>query len=249
MGDRIVDYTDMATVSRLITEYEAAVRKPTQFYRPLGDGVLLWRMPHFYHGDELAIDEMMTLAKKHSAVILDLRNNPGGSAATLSYLVGGFFDREVLLGVQRTRAGESRLTTRVRDRDPYRGLLVILVILVNSGSASASEVSTRAMQLEGRAIVVGDRTMGAVVVSRYLPHEVGFGRRVQYGAMISIRDMVMSDGNRLEGVGVVPDHVVLPSGADLAAKRDPQLARALELVGVKMDPATAGALARRGAGQ
>lgn len=241
MGERIVDLDNPATVSRLINEYEAAVRIPTHYYQSLGDDVLLWKMPNFIYGDERGIDEMMGRAKKHRAVILDLRNNPGGAVRTLQYFVGGFFDREVEIGTEVTRAGRERLATKVRDRDPYRGLLVILV---NSGSASAAEITARALQLEGRAIVVGDRTMGAVVVSRYYGHEVGFGRRVPYGASITVSDLVMSDGQRLEGVGVAPDHVVLPDGAALASRHDPQMAKALELVGVTMDAEAAGQLLR-----
>jgi C-terminal processing protease CtpA/Prc len=53
---------------------------------------------------------------------------------------------------------------------------------------------------------------------------------------------MMPDGKSLEHVGVTPDELLLPSGADLAAKRDVVIARALDLVGVKITPEKAGAL-------
>ncbi|HKO60647.1 MAG TPA: hypothetical protein VJV03_05765 [Pyrinomonadaceae bacterium] len=52
----------------------------------------------------------------------------------------------------------------------------------------------------------------------------------------------MTDGKSLERVGVVPDELMIPSGADLAAQRDPVLSHAANLAGINLDPAKAGAL-------
>jgi len=186
MGERIVDFTNAATISRLIMEYDAAGRRPTQFYRSLGDSVLIWRMPRFLFDDQRNIDEMIDRARKHRALILDLRNNPGGAVVTELHLLGRLFNREVRIGERRTREGTEAVVV-APGKDPYLGLLVILV---NSGSASAAEITARATQLEGRAIIVGDRTMGAVVTSRMFMHEVGHDRRVSYGASITVADVV-----------------------------------------------------------
>jgi C-terminal processing protease CtpA/Prc len=62
---------------------------------------------------------------------------------------------------------------------------------------------------------------------------------------VTVADLVMPDGGKLENVGVIPDELVLPTGDDLAAGNDPALARALTVLGVPTTPKQAGALAGR----
>ena len=81
------------------------------------------------------------------------------------------------------------------------------------------------------------------MVSRYYPQRVSGERSdLLFGLSITNADVLMPDSQRLEVRGVVPDTIVLPTGADLAAKRDPQLARALAIAGVTVTPEEAGRL-------
>jgi C-terminal processing protease CtpA/Prc len=244
-GAKVVDLTDMEVRRRLIVEYEDAARAPTHFYRSFGDSVIVWRMPQFIYGDEQAIDEMLKRVRGHRALILDLRNNPGGSVDTQLYLAGSFlpFGDSTHVFTMKKRKGDEVLRARNRGREIFTGRMVVLV---NSNSASAAEITARILQIEGRGTVVGDRSAGAVVTSLQFTHEVGGVERVmQYGASISVADVIMPDGNRLENIGVTPDVVVLPTGEDIAAKRDPQMAKALEIVGMKMTPAEASLAVRK----
>jgi C-terminal processing protease CtpA/Prc len=87
---------------------------------------------------------------------------------------------------------------------------------------------------------VGDRSEGAVMGSREFVHYVGGDKGLVYAVTITVQDMVMDDGNRLENAGVEPEFIIVPTGADLAAKRDPQMAKALALAGIQLDPVQAG---------
>ena len=115
-----------------------------------------------------------------------------------------------------------------------------LVVLVDSRSASAAEIFARLIQLERRGTVLGDRSAGAVMEARQFPHKSGIDVVAFWGMSITDADVIMSDGKSLEKTGVSADEAILPTPADLTAKRDPVLARAAELVGVKLDAAQAG---------
>jgi C-terminal processing protease CtpA/Prc len=78
--------------------------------------------------------------------------------------------------------------------------------------------------------------------ARYFPHKSGVDVVAFWGVSITDADLIMADGKSLEKTGVNPDENLLPSAADLAAKRDPVLARAADLVSVKLDAAKAGSL-------
>ena len=117
-----------------------------------------------------------------------------------------------------------------------------VIVLIDSRSASASEIFARTIQLEKRGVVIGDRSSGAVMRARHFPHQLGFDTVIPYGVSVTDADVIMSDGKSLEKTGVTPDELLLPTGAEMAAKRDPVLVRAAALAGVTLDPEKAGSL-------
>jgi carboxyl-terminal processing protease len=177
-------------------------------------------------------------ARQAKAMVLDLRDNPGGDVEALRELVSRLFDRNVRVGTEVTRKAERPLEARGR-KDAFTAPLAVLV---DSRSASASEVAARVVQVEKRGTVIGDRTAGAVMLSRIFPHQLGMDVITVYATSITVADLRMSDGGTLERVGVTPDEIVLPTGADLAAGRDPALARAITRLGGTITPEAAGKL-------
>ena len=67
----------------------------------------------------------------------------------------------------------------------------------------------------------------------------GADTQIFYGFSITDANLIMADGKSLEHTGVTPDEIVLPTAKDLAAGRDPAMARATELAGLPMDPVAA----------
>ncbi len=206
-------------------------------YAESGDALLVLQVPEFFFSD-VAVREMMDKARKHNALILDLRGNPGGSVETLGYLAGDMFDKDVKIA-DRVGRKESKPLIAKGSHHPFTGKLVVLV---DSRSASASEIFARLMQIEKRGIVLGDRSSGSVMEARRFSEKTGTNTVVFFGVSVTEADLIMTDGKSLEHVGVTPDELILPTAADLASGRDPVLARAAELLGVKMRPEDAGKL-------
>ncbi len=194
------------------------------------DSVLLWKMPSF-NVDTGLVDDMLKRARKGRALVIDLRDNPGGRVKALHRLIAGLFESDIPVSHMRTREGDEEVVIKPR-KNPFLG---DLVLLVNSESASASEILARTIQIGQRGVVIGDRTAGAVMTARGHVHEVGFGRVWKYAVLVSTSDYIMADGKSLENIGVVPDEIILPSGLDLREERDPVMSRALELVGITVD--------------
>lgn len=117
-----------------------------------------------------------------------------------------------------------------------------VIALIDNDSGSAAEILARVLQLEKRGTIIGDRSGGKVMQSMRYGREMGGNKIVPYGASITNADVIMSDGKSLEHTGVMPDKLLLPTGADLAARRDVVLARALALAGMRVDAAAAGTM-------
>src|SRR5262249_4840194 len=188
--------------------------------------------------EDFQVDRVISVGRKHRGLILDLRDNPGGAVPVLDQLLGGFFDHEVKIADPVARRPMKPQVARP-GKEPFTGKLVVLV---DSNSASASEVFARVIQLEKRGTILGDRSGGMVMQGRLFHYKLGAGTLVYFGAMITDADLVMPDGHSLERKGVSPDELILPSAANLYHDEDPVLARAAELLGVKMTPAEAAKL-------
>jgi carboxyl-terminal processing protease len=218
-------------------------------FRDVGGELFVWKMESF-RIDDKALDEMMRRALPFKAMILDLRGNGGGYEKALLRLLGYFFDREVKLGDIKRRKEVKPLVAKPRGAGAY--FAGRLVVLIDSNSGSAAELFARTVQLEKRATLLGDRSSGHVMRSRLYGESTfrgswDFATYSFFAVSVTDADIRMADGGSLEHVGVTPDELLLPTGADLLAGRDPVLSRAAAILGFKLDPQQAGALFPRAA--
>jgi carboxyl-terminal processing protease len=220
---------------QIIRDEENSDHLVRQIYIESGD-VMIWKMPEFDMTDE-EVDNLFSFARKHKSLILDLRGNLGGYTKTLERMVGNVFDHDVKIA---DRVGRKELKPQLAKSRGSKAFSGKIVVIVDSQSASAAELFPRVMQLEQRGTVIGDRTSGSVMEARLYQASQGTDSVILYAFSITDADLIMKDGKSLEHSGVVPDEVVLPTAKDLAEGRDPVMAHAFELVGLKPDPAQVG---------
>lgn len=202
-------------------------------YQELGNQLMILKLPSLLLSN-VEVDELIGKARKHSTLILDLRDNEGGAVTAVTEFVRGMFERDVKI-VDEIRRDKSTPLIAKGKRD--RAFTGKLIVLADSKSASGAEVIARLVQIEKRGVVLGDLTSGSVMAAEYHPHQLGMGlATLIYGVMVSVADFVMTDGKSLEHVGVTPDEKMLPSREDLLNNRDPVMARAAEMAGVTLSP-------------
>jgi carboxyl-terminal processing protease len=205
-------------------------------YYELSKEVLVWKMPAFRFRIVTRAERKL---KDRKALILDLRGNPGGYVEALEGFTGYFFDSNIKISEAKGRKKFKPSLAESRGDKAFKGQIVVLI---DGGTMSEAELFARTMQLQKRGIVIGDRSAGSVMRSRFYPMHHGGYNEMLYGIFVTEADVIMPDGNSLEHIGVTPDELLLPTAQDLSAKADPVLARAAAMVGVKLDAKKAGEL-------
>jgi carboxyl-terminal processing protease len=153
------------------------------------------------------------------ALILDLRGNPGGVGAMAIPIAARLVDKPLVLGSIQFRDYANTLTASPSlGVTPFAGRVVLLT---DEGTASTSEILAAGLQEAGRAFVVGDTTLGAVLPSAIA--ELPGGAVMQY----VVADFRTPKGILIEGRGVQPDRRVVETRAGIAAGRDAVLDAAL----------------------
>lgn len=166
--------------------------------------------------------------KKEKGLIIDLRSNPGG-----------YLDASVDIASLFLEAGEVVLREQSKDKKEtvyrskgyktvFQNNAVPVVILVDGGSASASEILAGALSEKGNAIIVGTQTYGKGSVQEYQELPLGTSMKVTVAEWHTPNDVSISKE------GLKPD-VVLPLDVDLYAKeqRDNQIEKAIEIIAEK----------------
>ncbi|HUJ00089.1 MAG TPA: S41 family peptidase [Usitatibacter sp.] len=205
-----------------------------EMHRVLPSGFGYLRFSEWSVGLTLRALDALDDLREAPGLIIDLRGNPGGSVEMVNAMLERFFAKRTNLGTATTRSGKpvSMLFGAVEiiklhrevggDPDAYRGPVVILV---DGGSASGSELFAGTMQAVGRAKVVGRPSCGCLMGFLGYAHVPG-GAELAYSEV----GFVLANGRHIEGEGVIPDVAVPLTLSDLQLFRDRTLEEAEALL-------------------
>jgi len=186
----------------------------------LADNIAYVRLTSFTTSSSQALQQAITqlLAQNPVGLIFDLRDNPGGYLDQSVAVADLFLPEGVVLYERNIRGLDEIFNSQ--DGEIAEG--IPLVVLVNAGSASASEIVAGAIQDRGRATLIGETTFGKGSVQQ--THTLSDGSELR----VTVARWYTPADNTIDGTGITPDIEVLPSPIDLGGPDDTQLQRAVQ---------------------
>jgi carboxyl-terminal processing protease len=203
----------------------------------LGGGIEYIKLRQFQEQTAHDLDQALEKFDKGGmkALVLDLRNNPGGLLTSAVEVTEKFIEDGKLVVYTEGRVRNQNMRFSAHAKKAFS--TIPMVVLVNQGSASASEIVAGALQDYGRAIVVGVQTFGKGSVQTIIPLSDGSGLRLTTAKYFTPK------GRSIHGKGITPDIVVeipkdpsgkppTPPSLDPAEelKKDIQFQRALDVI-------------------
>ncbi|MDD2257654.1 S41 family peptidase [Candidatus Falkowbacteria bacterium] len=186
------------------------------------DGIMVITVSNFNDDTELLFKKAVadTINNKAKGLILDLRNNPGG-----------YLDTAILMASEWIEEGPVLLEQNAAGRSQEYGAEGLArldgfptVVLINGGSASASEIVAGALRDYHKATLVGEPTFGKGSVQQIEDLSDGSSLKV------TVATWMTPDGDYINEKGLEPDELVELTNEDFEAERDPQFTRALEIL-------------------
>ncbi len=169
-------------------------------HKDLGDGIFYVRVASFQERTAKDLAQVLEQAKTSNALILDLRNDPGGLLNQAVAVSDMFLDKGQLIVYTRGRQKDQDLRFTAEHASGFPKLP--MVVLVNGGSASASEIVAGALQDWKRAVILGTKTFGKGSVQTVIPLSDGSGLRLTTAKYFTPK------GRSIHGSGIMPDIVV-----------------------------------------
>ena len=166
------------------------------YAKSIGDDILYLHITSF---DRKVVDGLKKAVKEHNntkGIILDLRNNPGGLLDQAIGVVDMFVDNGIIVS-QKGRNESETLEYKATKKDT--DTKTPIVVLVNGGSASASEIVSGALQDFNRSIIVGEKTFGKGSVQVVVPLDN------REALKLTIARYYLPSGRTIQAVGVTPD--------------------------------------------
>jgi carboxyl-terminal processing protease len=190
----------------------------------LGDGIGYIRVTSFQERTRGDLDDALAKLRQSGmrGLILDLRNNPGGLLSQAVQVADLFLKKGQLIVYTEGRAKNQNLRFVDEQDNPQD---FPMVVVVNRGSASASEIVAGALQDHQRAVLVGTPTFGKGTVQTVIPLNDGSGLRLTTARYFTPKQRA------IDGVGMTPDIVVEPPKPKTTSKSQEQIDRRTQTIG------------------
>lgn len=173
----------------------------------------------FQPSDANIILNLINRYKNLPSLIIDLRGNNGGSIDAIRNISSQLLKNSNVYYNITSKNSTTRFEVQISNNS-YKGKLVILV---DELSISAAEIFADLFQITNSAIIIGEQTPGNVLSGELFYLSNG------YNLLLPVSNWIRNDGNKLEGIGVIPDYTVKLSKSDLFKGIDTQLEFAINL--------------------
>lgn len=172
---------------------------------------------------EKAIDEGMSKGAK--SLIIDLRNNPGGLLTAVKQVADKLLPEATIMKIVDSKGKETF------EKATGKGLNIPIVVLINKGSASASEVLSVALHDNKKATLVGEKSFGKGIIQSIFP--INNGGKSE-GIKMTVAEYFGPNGTKIHKVGLEPDHKIEQKNNSKIGiehlNEDKQLQKALDLL-------------------
>ena len=201
------------------------IQVPTAEWKVVGNNLVHLQLFNFNENAPQkffeTIKEIQEKAPETKGIILDVRNNPGGFLEAAINIAGWFLPPDSVVATEEFRSGKKDIF-KTSGNGTFKEFPVI--VLINQGSASASEILAGALR-DGRSIkLIGEKTFGKGTVQEL--QQLSGGSNLK----ITVAHWLLPKGDLIDKNGIKPDFEVKISDKDIEAKKDTQLEKAIEIL-------------------
>ena len=233
---------DLTLIRRSEWKEKPWTQLPNFEYKELSDGIIYVAVRTF--GSENVVkqfDQIFEKVRKARGLIIDVRENGGGSTENAHGIISYLTDRPLKGSHWRTRQYMPSFRAWNQEEKWYEGahdpvlsrgenpFLGPLVVLIGPGTGSAAEDFLIPLHHSGRAILVGERTAGTTGQPLFVSLPAGRAR-------ICTKRDIYPDGREFVGIGVIPDVEVHPTQEDIASGRDAVIKKGLDVLKTSSAP-------------
>ena len=199
------------------------IKIPSVEWELKDDNIAYIKIYHFSGtaGDDFADMAYEVLDSSAQKIVLDLRNNPGGYLETSQDIAGWFVEKGQIVTIE--DFGDKREAKNYKAKGPAEFVSFPMVVLINEGSASASEILAGALRDNRGVKLIGEKSFGKGTVQELT-------RLTEGSLKITVASWLTPNHNQITGNGLEPDVKVELTQEDFDQDKDPQLDKAIEIL-------------------